>query len=116
MKNNTVNIVIDKFLPEKQRGNVVLPDWATRLQDYMFETMSDIKAMLAEVSDQEKRAERLTEMVDCKTICEVIGKDVTPVAEIEVDAKGETVKFTIVLKQGENMPKEMTFVQTSFIQ
>ena len=82
----------------------------------MLEIMRDIKVMLAEVSDQEKRAERLTEIVDSKTICEMIGKNITPVAEIEVDAKGETVKFTIVLKQGENLPKEMTFVQTSFIQ
>lgn len=116
MKNNTVNIVIDKFLPEEQRGKTILPEWADRLQDYMFETMVAIKAMLAEVSDQETRAERLAEIVDCKAICEVIGKDITPVAEIEIDAKGETIKFTIVLKQGENMPKEMTFVQTSFIQ
>lgn len=114
MENNTMKIVNDKFLPEEQRGNVVLPGWILRLQDYMFEAMRDIRVMLAEVSDQETRAERLAEKVDCKAICEVIGKNVTPIAEIEVDAKGEMVKFTIVLKKGENMPKEMTFVQTSF--
>lgn len=111
-----MKIVIDKFLPVEQRGKVVLPEWADRLQDYMFETMVAIKSMLAEVSDQETRAERLAEIVDCKAICEVIGKDVAPVASTEIDAKGETIKFSIVLKKGKNMPKEMTFVQTSFIQ
>lgn len=108
-------IVIDKFLPEEQRGKSKKPEWVTRLHVYMSEVMADLQTIYAEVSDPEERAEQMIARLGKDSIGEIVGKDVLPLMEIEMDPNGKTIKLTATFKQGKNMPQELTFVHTTIL-
>lgn len=110
-----IHIVCDEFLPKEQRGKTNKPEWMTRMHDYMSEVMADLQTIYAEVSNPEERAEQMIARLGKKSIGEIIGKDVLPLMEIEIEPSGKTIKLTVTFKQGKNMLQELTFVHTAIL-
>lgn len=110
-----IHIVCDEFLPKEQRGKTNKPEWMTRMHEYMSEVMADLQAIYAEVSDPAERAEQMIARLGKDSISEIVGKDVLPLMEIEMDPNGKTIKLTATFKQGKNMPQELTFVHTAIL-
>lgn len=107
-------IVIDKFLPEEQKGNVKKPEWMEHLLEYMTEVAEELKVSLNAETEPEMFAKLANKKLRSEIICKIIGKDVTPVSLVEFKP-GDELKITVTLKQGKNMPQEITLVQTTIL-
>ncbi|MCQ2345891.1 MAG: hypothetical protein MJZ82_03905 [Paludibacteraceae bacterium] len=107
-------IVIDKFLPKEQRGNMKKPEWMEHLLEYMTEVAEELKVSLSAETEPETFAKLTNKKLRSEIICKIIGKDVTPVSLVEFKP-GDELKITVTLKQGKNMPKEITLVHTTIL-
>lgn len=115
MSRKKTTFVIDKFLPEEQKGKANYPEWVTQLTDYMSDAAYDLSKRLADVTNIAEREKLMADALDCSTIRNIVGKEVEPIAMVDVSPKEGTICLSVKLKRGKNMPQEITIdVKTLF--